>query len=430
MKLFFLFFILVKIISGRWNKKRIKRNWKRFCKQEKKEAQKIGAGEVSFKKYCYRSASVFYEYFIPHSSNQYKPKILRTDTLIVFAVLLIFVKIFVVASSFFVYSDLGRMEQRAEYRAVHLINQVRSDNGIPPLNMNKYLNECAEQKALDMLKKGYFSHTTPEGEKPWDIIDRNKYPYLYVGENLGRDFSSISIVHDALMSSPGHKKNILNKIYTDVGVAVISGNINGQDTKVLVQLFGAASSREKQKVAENKEPKDHLKTVSDLNSINNEKEGDELTFEEQERIKQTIDQENLVAEREKSTTSESIVNNSNVLPVDSVLAVGPKQEDSVDTSPIMMPADQVPLNNTVNYFSYRQNNKVARMVFLLDWSDYLFYIILVLLFILLAVNVLIKITIQHKPIILQTIFLLIFIYSLIQIKFDFIQGVMGTVITL
>jgi hypothetical protein len=57
------------------------------------------------------------------------------------------------------------------------------------------------------------------------------------------NFTSAQSVHHALMQSPSHKKNIMNDLYEHIGIAVISGELNGQTTNILVQMFGSRSTR-------------------------------------------------------------------------------------------------------------------------------------------------------------------------------------------
>jgi hypothetical protein len=101
------------------------------------------------------------------------------------------------------------------------------------------LNNAAKQQALAMVLHNYFAHISPEGVTPWFWFKSNGYSYRYAGENLAIDFLGSSDVVNAWMNSLGHRQNILNDKYQEIGVAVVQGMIDGQNTTVVVQMFGA-----------------------------------------------------------------------------------------------------------------------------------------------------------------------------------------------
>jgi hypothetical protein len=94
-------------------------------------------------------------------------------------------------------------------------------------------------KAQDMADKQYFAHTSPEGLNPWHWFEQAGYEYEYAGENLAVDFTDSSDVARAWMNSPTHRENLLKKEYVDVGFAVVSGELNGKKTTLVVALYGA-----------------------------------------------------------------------------------------------------------------------------------------------------------------------------------------------
>ena len=97
-------------------------------------------------------------------------------------------------------------------------------------------------KAQDMMAKGYFEHTSPQGISPWYWFDQSGYDYRYAGENLAIGFIDSGEVNNAWLASPAHKANILNGNYRETGTAVLSGNFQGGQTTVVVQLFGTKTS--------------------------------------------------------------------------------------------------------------------------------------------------------------------------------------------
>jgi hypothetical protein len=89
-----------------------------------------------------------------------------------------------------------------------------------------------------MLAKGYWAHNAPDGTTPWVFIKAAGYEYLYAGENLARGFTTAPDTVNAWMASPGHKENILSPKYKDVGFAIVTGTLTGEETVLIVQEFG------------------------------------------------------------------------------------------------------------------------------------------------------------------------------------------------
>ncbi len=131
---------------------------------------------------------------------------------------------------------------------LEVTNGQRIANGLPALRENAKLAQAALAKAEDMYAKGYWAHFGPDGETPWTFILSQDYDYEYAGENLAKNFMTSSAVVDAWMNSPTHRANILNGNYKDVGYAVLDGNLNGEDTTLVVQMFGTTQSNNFQTV--------------------------------------------------------------------------------------------------------------------------------------------------------------------------------------
>lgn len=127
---------------------------------------------------------------------------------------------------------------------VDITNKYReSDGGLPPLTENSKLNFSAEKKLQDMFVKGYFEHMSPDGVGVGDLGNQVSYEYILIGENLALgNFKDDQSLVDAWMASPGHKANILNKRYTEIGVAVSKGIYNGKSVWMSVQHFGLPKS--------------------------------------------------------------------------------------------------------------------------------------------------------------------------------------------
>jgi uncharacterized protein YkwD len=124
-------------------------------------------------------------------------------------------------------------------KVIEETNIQRQNNGLPALLENSKLNQAAFAKANDMFQKQYFEHESPTGDGPGEIISRQGYEYIAVGENLILgNFSSEKEVVEKWMASPGHRANILNKKYTEIGAAVLKGIYNGESVWIGVQEFG------------------------------------------------------------------------------------------------------------------------------------------------------------------------------------------------
>ena len=119
-------------------------------------------------------------------------------------------------------------------------NAQRYNNGmLPPLLENKKLNAAAKAKADDMFLKQYFEHISPSGVDPGQLVKNAGYEYVVTGENLilGNFLSEKEAVQH-WMDSPGHRANILNNRFTEIGVAFIKGQYQGDTVWIGVQEFG------------------------------------------------------------------------------------------------------------------------------------------------------------------------------------------------
>ncbi len=133
-------------------------------------------------------------------------------------------------------SSIGLLNQRDIW---FLTNTERENAGLPQLGYSKRLTAIAEAKALDMIAKQYFEHVSPTGVGIKQLSEMYGYQYLSIGENLALgNFTSSAHVVKGWMNSPGHKANILNKNFTEIGVAAIVGLYEGQEVWFAVQEFG------------------------------------------------------------------------------------------------------------------------------------------------------------------------------------------------
>lgn len=126
---------------------------------------------------------------------------------------------------------------------VFYTNRAREENGLPPLVRNSELDEVAMLRLEDMFAKQYFAHYSPEGVGVSGEADAVGYEYLAVGENLALGkFDGDAGVVGAWLDSPGHRANILNDGYTEIGAAAKQGLFEGKNVWLAVQIFGLPRS--------------------------------------------------------------------------------------------------------------------------------------------------------------------------------------------
>lgn len=119
-------------------------------------------------------------------------------------------------------------------------NQQRQTEGQTGLTINDKLMAAAQAKADDMASRGYWSHTTPDGKEPWWFVSNAGYDYLASGENLAYGFDTSQAAVTGWMNSPGHRANILNAGYREVGFGIANAENyqgRGQET-IVVALYG------------------------------------------------------------------------------------------------------------------------------------------------------------------------------------------------
>jgi len=105
-----------------------------------------------------------------------------------------------------------------EAKVIELINNIRTSNGLRPFVHNWQLSRVARYKSRDMQELGYFSHTSPTYGSPFEMIKNFNISYSYAGENIAKGYSDPSSVVNGWMNSSGHRANILNPSFTQIGV--------------------------------------------------------------------------------------------------------------------------------------------------------------------------------------------------------------------
>jgi hypothetical protein len=176
--------------------------------------------------------------FFPHSKNDHKPHALRHYSLIPLAVSFVLLQINLTlfhSSSPQILSFATSIYQEEFFQ---MVNKERTRVGLDLVEESATLNAAARLKARDMFEQNYWAHVAPDGTTPWDFFRVVSYDYTYAGENLAKDFNTTAGVVAGWMSSPSHRDNLLNRNFEEMGIAVVNGVLLGEETTLVVQLFG------------------------------------------------------------------------------------------------------------------------------------------------------------------------------------------------
>jgi uncharacterized protein YkwD len=126
-----------------------------------------------------------------------------------------------------------------ERRTLDIANRERADKGCPALAMDKRLMVASRRHAADMVDRGFFSHTSPDGTNPSQRARSAGFPGG-AGENIAAGYPSPATVMSRWMGSKPHRANILNCRYTVMGIGYAPGRVQPEyGPGTWVQMFGA-----------------------------------------------------------------------------------------------------------------------------------------------------------------------------------------------
>lgn len=126
-----------------------------------------------------------------------------------------------------------KVDELAEEAMLAMVNDERTKAGAGKLSLSVELRSVAREHARDMFARGYFSHNNPDGQSPFDRMEKANISFTSAGENLALA-PNVYLAHQGLMNSPGHRKNILSPDFRKLGIGVIDGGIYGE---MFVQEF-------------------------------------------------------------------------------------------------------------------------------------------------------------------------------------------------
>jgi hypothetical protein len=179
---------------------------------------------------------------VPHHTNNQRAKVLHVDALFGYVLLLMIFNLAIRSVHHTLPGVLGYATDIHAEQLLSATNAQRAAAGLSALSNNAALAAAAVAKAQDMFANGYWAHNSPDGATPWTFITGAGYRYTLAGENLAKNFQTSQSVMDAWMASPTHRDNIVKAGYRDVGFAVVNGVLNGEETTLVVQMFGATQS--------------------------------------------------------------------------------------------------------------------------------------------------------------------------------------------
>lgn len=124
-----------------------------------------------------------------------------------------------------------------EQQVVALTNEIRKEKGLGVLRIDQALSEAAESHSRDMADNRFFSHVGSDGDRLSDRTRDAGYDSRYVGENIAAGHNTPQQVVDAWMRSAGHRANILNEKYNEIGVGFVEDRESQYD-EYWTQVFG------------------------------------------------------------------------------------------------------------------------------------------------------------------------------------------------
>jgi uncharacterized protein YkwD len=112
-----------------------------------------------------------------------------------------------------------------EAQLIALINQERGSQGLPPLAYSELLSSVARAHSQDMLARDFVDHINPDGLTPFDRLERAAYRYSAAAENIaaGHGQASAADALNSWLNSPGHRKNVLNPEFSEIGIGYAQG---------------------------------------------------------------------------------------------------------------------------------------------------------------------------------------------------------------
>ncbi|MFF8276003.1 sigma-70 family RNA polymerase sigma factor [Streptomyces lateritius] len=122
----------------------------------------------------------------------------------------------------------------AAQQVIGLVNSERAQAGCGALTENALLTEAAQGHSEDMAARDFFDHTDPDGKGPGERVTATGYAWSTYGENIAMGQRTAAQVMESWMNSPGHRANILNCSFKEIGIG-----LHHDGGPYWTQVFGA-----------------------------------------------------------------------------------------------------------------------------------------------------------------------------------------------
>lgn len=127
-----------------------------------------------------------------------------------------------------------------EARVVELLNELRANQGVAPLKVNDKLNRAAESHSADMADNDFFSHRGSDGDTMRERTRDEGYDWRALGENIAAGQNTPEEVVDAWYGSSGHRRNMLNPVFEEIGVGYVEDTDGRGYGEYWTQVFGTS----------------------------------------------------------------------------------------------------------------------------------------------------------------------------------------------
>ena len=133
-------------------------------------------------------------------------------------------------------------QSRFDAELLQLTNEERRKAGVPALQLSPQLDRAAQGHAEDMVRNNFFSHTGSNGSTLVTRVEAAGYAYSFAGENIAAGGATPAQTIQQWMNSPGHRQNLLNRNFTQIGFGYVSAPSTAYG-HYWVQVFGTPTRR-------------------------------------------------------------------------------------------------------------------------------------------------------------------------------------------
>jgi uncharacterized protein YkwD len=133
-------------------------------------------------------------------------------------------------------------QSRFDAELLQLTNEERHKAGVPALQLSPQLDQAAQGHAEDMVRNNFFSHTGSNGSTLVTRVEAAGYVYSFAGENIAAGRATPAQTIQQWMNSPGHRQNMLNRNFTQIGFGYVSAPSTAY-RHYWVQVFGTPMTR-------------------------------------------------------------------------------------------------------------------------------------------------------------------------------------------